>query len=435
MPRGSYVTFHVAAFDQDNLSVSQFCSAETPQYCLADTVRFDWTSSAFPGVVEAGSAIESTISVFFDTVGYYSVTCTVSDLATSTPPGEPQGFYDDPGSPTHVFTVEVVEFTQHCGPPWAGECPSDDGLCPIDSPANPGGSCGDGSSAGEPVNVATGEEVYTPKPDIVAYNPAGQAAAFQRTYFGRAANQTYGSPGLPNGWVHNYDYTLLHNCSPWNLMLVSPERAAVVLTAQMEGPEPTGAFNYRWNDPTTARWLTRDPIGYGGGANLYGYVGGNPVGVLDPWGLVQVLYRRDKHKLMAYDHDGKLVFGPYDWGDKGNAPAGCYNLGRVDWLRDGNRVTRSGSQILHNQNHPRGTGRTRAQSMGDVAIFVLDVPDFPGLRIHYSPNPARTEGCLASDNQDRVNELARLLEDEDQGWNQLTIVDKEPWDPILRGKR
>jgi hypothetical protein len=35
----------------------------------------------------------------------------------------------------------------------------------------------------------------------------------------------------------------------------------------------------------TARWLTRDPIGYAGGSNLYGYVGGNPVDWADPWGL------------------------------------------------------------------------------------------------------------------------------------------------------
>ncbi len=34
---------------------------------------------------------------------------------------------------------------------------------------------------------------------------------------------------------------------------------------------------FRWYDPLTARWLTRDPIGYAGGINLYGYVDGNPV--------------------------------------------------------------------------------------------------------------------------------------------------------------
>jgi RHS repeat-associated protein len=36
---------------------------------------------------------------------------------------------------------------------------------------------------------------------------------------------------------------------------------------------------YRWYDPATARWLTRDPIGYEGGSNLYGYVGGTRWGV------------------------------------------------------------------------------------------------------------------------------------------------------------
>ncbi len=33
------------------------------------------------------------------------------------------------------------------------------------------------------------------------------------------------------------------------------------------------------------RWLTRDPIGEAGGINLYGYVGGDPVGGMDPSGL------------------------------------------------------------------------------------------------------------------------------------------------------
>ena len=41
----------------------------------------------------------------------------------------------------------------------------------------------------------------------------------------------------------------------------------------------------RHYDPTTGRWLTRDPIGYDGGANLYGYVSGNPIMDVDPLGL------------------------------------------------------------------------------------------------------------------------------------------------------
>jgi RHS repeat-associated protein len=42
---------------------------------------------------------------------------------------------------------------------------------------------------------------------------------------------------------------------------------------------------HRYYDPATGRWLTRDPIGYNGGVNLYGYVGGDPVNGSDSWGL------------------------------------------------------------------------------------------------------------------------------------------------------
>ena len=40
----------------------------------------------------------------------------------------------------------------------------------------------------------------------------------------------------------------------------------------------------RYYDPGTGRFLTRDPIGYGGGINLYGFVGNNPVTGADPEG-------------------------------------------------------------------------------------------------------------------------------------------------------
>lgn len=42
---------------------------------------------------------------------------------------------------------------------------------------------------------------------------------------------------------------------------------------------------FRWYNPDAARWPTRDPLGYKGGLNLYGYVGGNPIRFLDWLGL------------------------------------------------------------------------------------------------------------------------------------------------------
>jgi len=49
----------------------------------------------------------------------------------------------------------------------------------------------------------------------------------------------------------------------------------------------TGLFYLanRYYDPIDGRFINRDPIWYGGGINLYGYVANNPVSFVDPSGL------------------------------------------------------------------------------------------------------------------------------------------------------
>ncbi|HMS55687.1 MAG TPA: RHS repeat-associated core domain-containing protein [Fimbriimonadaceae bacterium] len=49
----------------------------------------------------------------------------------------------------------------------------------------------------------------------------------------------------------------------------------------------------RYYDPANGGWLNRDPIGYSGGMNLYGYCGGGPVGAADPSGLSRITWLYD----------------------------------------------------------------------------------------------------------------------------------------------
>ncbi|MDD5557591.1 MAG: RHS repeat-associated core domain-containing protein [bacterium] len=45
-------------------------------------------------------------------------------------------------------------------------------------------------------------------------------------------------------------------------------------------------YGYRYYDPAHGVWLSKDPIGYYDGLNLYAFVTNNPVNWVDPYGLV-----------------------------------------------------------------------------------------------------------------------------------------------------
>ncbi len=67
--------------------------------------------------------------------------------------------------------------------------------------------CSGGPSAGEPVNLATGEEEYAPAPDLVIYNPHGPAILWQRSYHSlRGMNaRPYEYDDFGSGWSHPYN--------------------------------------------------------------------------------------------------------------------------------------------------------------------------------------------------------------------------------------
>ncbi len=82
-------------------------------------------------------------------------------------------------------------------------------------------------------------------------------------------------------------------------------------------------MTHRSYDPDTRRFLTRDPIGYNGGVNLYGYVGGDPMNWVDPTGLVwEVTVRsaQDHAWVVARDYStgAAHTYGRWGYGKNGS---------------------------------------------------------------------------------------------------------------------
>jgi len=76
-------------------------------------------------------------------------------------------------------------------------------------------------------------------------------------------------------------------------------------------------YNYqRVYQPTTGRYTQPDPIGLGGGLNRFGYVGGNVLSNVDPWGLCSCIARTDidnksADKFEKFIGDERVVKGQY----------------------------------------------------------------------------------------------------------------------------
>ena len=81
-----------------------------------------------------------------------------------------------------------------------------------------------------------------------------------------------------------------YNYGPWGerTLVEGTDSMPFGFTGQSSSWANIWNMTYRDYDAITGRWLNEDPVGLAGGANLYRYVGGNPLGRIDPSGLVQV---------------------------------------------------------------------------------------------------------------------------------------------------
>ena len=66
-------------------------------------------------------------------------------------------------------------------------------------------------------------------------------------------------------------------------------------------------FGFREYDAYTGKWTAKDPILFAGGdSNLYGYVLGDPVGLVDPWGLAPDSIKQNILDTLGICKNGKI---------------------------------------------------------------------------------------------------------------------------------
>src|SRR3990170_5353633 len=88
--------------------------------------------------------------------------------------------------------------------------------------------------------------------------------------------------------VNTYSYDAYGNLTDWNDVVPHPCRYVGAYGVMDEG-NGLLYMRARYYDPEVGRFISKDPIGFAGGVNLYNYVDGNPVNFIDPYGEIAIV--------------------------------------------------------------------------------------------------------------------------------------------------
>ena len=206
------------------------------------------------------------------------------------------------------FPWPIGGLTIICGfGPASQHCPD-----PVNCPTDGGPPCDDGPSTGDPVNLATGEEEYTPGADLKVYNPVGPSVSWSRLYNSlRGTQQGYQSNDLGQSWSHAYNLGVVATITQQGASktatcaLIEPNGVQVTLTttqvpsaatprvtcgvpagypmlAEWDYDSATGGTYFVFTHPDRSKWITLDgnasPFSQSGGGGGAGAVrGGTPL--------------------------------------------------------------------------------------------------------------------------------------------------------------
>ena len=124
-------------------------------------------------------------------------------------------------------------------------------------------------------------------------------------------------------------------------------------------------FGRRDYDPVVGRWTSKDPIGFAGGLNLYGYVVQDPVNGVDPSGLSRLLYDGTQQTITIFGSDGRTI---------GTYPAGNYVI-----ANSGGPWPAGEYSYSHYNGHPESGPN---DAYGSYGINVFEVPGRIGMGVH-----------------------------------------------------
>lgn len=287
-----------------------------------------------------------------------------------------------------------------------------------------------GPSEGDPVNLATGAESYSPQPDLEVYNPNGLGVTWRRNYHSYQALRGYGSPGFSAGWSHPYDVTLRPaNAGSWGLLNLNyANGAGEPLTPELgSAGQPTGVLLTRPGAPYFARGVP--------GSNV-----GEWVSVTITW-KDQSEWRFNPHPSGLYPLAGitdRLGGGvALTWnGDRtlaqiADAASGATLLtlsygagGRLASVADA-----YGRQVVYGYSAPFGTAPGRLESVSQVGgagatpparwTYTYDSANGQQLRTIRVPSPTGTGLSTATINYDNRGRVSSLV---DANGNQRVIT-------------